>query len=81
MWEAIAVSYGIDVWLCDPHSPWQRGQIENQNRQWRWWFPSGTNLAGLQPATGNTVADIPNIQRRRYLNKHSAQIYAALTAR
>ncbi len=41
---ALADHYGIDVWFCDPHSPQQRGQVENQNRQARWWFPRGTDL-------------------------------------
>ena len=81
-WETIAATYGIDVWFCDPHSPWQRGQIENQNRQWRWWFPRGTNLARLQPATVDTVADLLNNQRRRHLNNQTpTQIYTALTVR
>jgi hypothetical protein len=27
-WETIASGYGIDIWFCDPHSPWQPGQID-----------------------------------------------------
>ena len=39
-WESLALTYkALSCWFCDPHSPWQRGQIENLNRQWRWWFP------------------------------------------
>ena len=77
-WTTIADHYGIDAWFCDPHSPWQRGQIENQNRTWRWWFPRGTDLAGLDPDHVNHVADIINYQRRRHLGHHSpASLYAA----
>lgn len=77
-WPTIAEHYGIDCWFCDPHSPWQRGQIENLNRQWRWWFPHGTDLAGIDPAHADHVADIINGQRRRSLNYHSpASLYAA----
>jgi IS30 family transposase len=77
-WPTIAAHYGIDVWFCDPHSPWQRGQIENLNRQWRWWFPRGTGLRSLDPAHVDAVADIINGQRRRLLNSQSpTSLYAA----
>ena len=68
--------------FCDPHSPWQRGQVENLNRQWRWWFPRGTDLAVISPAEADAVAAIINGQRRRSLNYQSpAGLYAALTVR
>ncbi|MFT7649155.1 MAG: hypothetical protein ACI8Y4_003912 [Candidatus Poriferisodalaceae bacterium] len=59
----MANGYGIDCWFCEPHSPWQRGQVENVNRQWRWWFPSGVDLAGIDPAQANHAANIINGQR------------------
>ena len=77
-WETIADSYNIDVWFCDPHSPWQRGQVENLNRQWRWWFPRGTDLASITPAAADHAATIINGQRRRHLDHHSpTALYAA----
>jgi len=80
-WETIAATYGIDVWFCDPHSPWQRGQIENQNRAWRWWFPRGTRLDVLDQTHVDHVASIINGQRRRNLDYQSpASLYAATTA-
>ncbi|MGI8793837.1 MAG: transposase, partial [Acidimicrobiales bacterium] len=79
-WQTIAEHYGIDVWFCDPHSPWQRGQIENLNRQWRWWFPRGTDLHRLDPSHVDHVASIINGQRRRHLGYHSpTTLYAAAT--
>lgn len=69
-----------DVWFCDPHSPWQRGQIENQNRAWRWWFPRGTRLDNLDRAHVDGATDIINGQRGRNLNYESpASLYAAAT--
>ncbi len=77
-WETIAEAYGIDVWFCDPHSPWQRGQVENLNRQWRWWFPRGIDLGAVDQAEADHAASIINGQRRRSLDyKSPAALYAA----
>jgi len=79
-WPTLAAHYGLDVWFCDPHSPWQRGQVENHNRQARWWFPRGTDLRLVTPAEAQHAADILNHQRRRSLNHRSpAHLYNALT--
>jgi IS30 family transposase len=79
-WETVAATYGIDCWFCEPHSPWQRGQIENLNRQFRWWFPRGTDLGRVTQADADHAANIVNKQRRRGLNNTSpADLYAALT--
>ena len=79
-WETIAATYRIDCWFCEPHSPWQRGQIENINRQFRWWFPRGTDLGRVTQADAEHAANIVNRQRRRGLNNHSpADLYDALT--
>ena len=80
-WQTIAATYGIDCWFCEPHSPWQRGQIENLNRQWRWWFPRGTRLDNIEQAHADHAATIINGQRRRHLDYQSpTMLYAAATA-
>jgi IS30 family transposase len=79
-WPALAATYNIKVWFCDPHSPWQRGQIENLNRQWRWWFPRGTDLSAIDQTDIDAAAAIINGQRRRLLDNQSpAALYAAAT--
>lgn len=79
-WSEIAEGFDMDVWFCEPHSPWQRGQIENQNRQFRWWFPRGTKLSSIEPDYVNHVASIVNGQRRRGLDyKSPTELYAAAT--
>ncbi len=78
-WETIAATYGLDCWFCDPHAPWQRGQIENLNRQWRWWFPRGTDLSLVTPTEVDHAAQIINHQRRRSMGYESpAMRYAEL---
>ena len=80
-WQTIAAFYNIDIWFCEPHSPWQRGQIENLNRQWRWWFPRGTRLDNIEQADADRAAMIINGQRRRHLHYQSpTMLYTAATA-
>lgn len=81
-WQSIASTYAIDVWFCDPHSPWQRGQVEAQNRQWRFWFPRGTDLSCVEQEYADDVAGIINGQRRRNLGYRSpTALYAEATVR
>jgi IS30 family transposase len=40
----ISVAADLDIYFCDPHSPWQRGSNENTNGLLRQYFPRSTNL-------------------------------------
>jgi IS30 family transposase len=57
----------VQVYFCDPHSPWQRGTNENTNALLRQYFPRGQSLSGYSQAQLNAVALRLNQRPRKTL--------------
>jgi IS30 family transposase len=69
--QRFTIATDVDVYFCDPRSPWQRGSNENTNCLLRQYFPKGTVLSSFSQAHLNKVARQLNERPRKTLDFQS----------
>lgn len=66
-------TFGVSTFFCDPHSPWQKPHVENQNGLLRrWWFPKGTRWANVSEERVKRAENHLNNKWRKSLGYMSA---------
>ena len=66
-WKDVQIDAGIEIYLCGPHAPWQRGSNENTNGLLHQYFPKGTDFSSMSEADLDAVGDELNDRPRKRL--------------
>lgn len=79
--QRFTISTDVQVYFCDPQSPWQRGSNENTNGLLRQYFPKGTDFRKISRRQLNAVAKKLNTRPRETLAWQTpADVLAATVA-
>jgi len=79
--KEFSVATDLQVYFCDPHSPWQRGSNENTNGLLRQYFPKGVSIDDVSQTEFNAVARRLNGRPRKTLGFQTpAEKFSAIVA-
>jgi transposase, IS30 family len=77
-YDRLATNHGIDAYFCDPHSPWQKGTVENTNGRLRRYLPGELDLANITPVHLSEIETRMNSTPRKCLGfKTPLEAFAA----
>jgi IS30 family transposase len=80
MHEKLSADLNMDIFFCDPHSPWQRGSNENANGLVREYLPKGMDLSNVSHQELTAIETSINGRPRKILNWHTPQeVFSMLT--
>ncbi len=66
--KAIEEETKITIYFAEPHSPWQRGSIENINDLYRFFYPKGTNFHKISDGDLKKTVNLINNRQRKCFN-------------
>jgi IS30 family transposase len=79
--ETLSKNLKMDIYFCDPHSPWQRGSNENANGLVREFLPKGMDLSRVSHQKLTAIEHSLNHRPRKILNFHSPhEVFSQLTS-
>src|ERR1700735_673013 len=79
--QELTAATGVNVYFCDPHSPWQRGTCENTNGLLRQYLPKGTDLSVYSQEELDAIADSLNSRPRATHAFHSPfEVFSSMLA-
>lgn len=79
--KQFTVTTDIQVYFCDPQSPWQRGSNENTNGLLTPYLPKGMDISGFSQLQLNAIARQLNERARKTLGAHTpAEMFSECVA-
>lgn len=79
--QDLSAALNMDIYFCDPRSPWQRGSNENANGLIREYLPKGTDLSQITQQQLTAIEHSLNNRPRKILDFYSpAEVFSQLTS-